>query len=77
MYVYTVDSQYFGSLNHLQYTGHLVKMLLHKTRPEMRPLTIPLHWPVLAAPNYVFNVFYTFITAGYDILGVVWQITHK
>ncbi len=29
---------------------------------------------MLAAPNKVFNVIYTLITAGYDVLGVVWQI---
>ena len=31
---------------------------------------------MLAVPNKVFNVFYTYITAGYDVLGVVKHELH-
>ncbi len=43
-----------------------IASLIYWTNPEMRPLTInSVYSSVLAAPNY------TFITAGYEVLGVV------
>ena len=62
----TVDSRCSGPLKYVQppqYTGHFVwhgmltRHLLHQTHPEVWPLAILFTaWPVLAAPNKVFNL---------------------
>ncbi len=65
---YAVTSIYqpFGLARIVNY----YRCFLHKTCPEMWPLAIPYNY----TGQYTGCPRLTFITAGYDVLGVVWQL---
>ncbi len=66
-------TRYSGSLKyvHLYILAIWCYYVYSQNSPWNAATRYSVYWPVLAAPNYIV---YTFITAVYDVLGVVLQI---